>query len=57
MHGRYDMVCQVQGAYELAKAWPKAELKIVDDAGHSTFEDSIADQLLGTMEKMKSLDI
>ena len=57
VHGRYDMVCQVQGAYELAKAWPKAELKIVDDAGHSTFEDSIADQLLGTMEKMKSLDI
>lgn len=55
VHGRYDMVCQVQGAIALANAWPRAELKILDDAGHSTFEDSIAKHLLATMETLKTL--
>ena len=55
VHGRYDMVCQVQGAVALASKWPRAELKILDDAGHSTFEDSIAKHLLATMEKLKTL--
>ncbi|WP_072271457.1 prolyl aminopeptidase, partial [Serratia marcescens] len=29
VHGRYDMACQVQNAWDLAKAWPEAELHIV----------------------------
>ena len=52
VHGRYDMVCQVEGAVALAHKWPRAELKILDDAGHSTFEDSIAKHLLATMENL-----
>lgn len=28
VQGRYDMPCPVRSAYELAKAWPKAELPI-----------------------------
>ena len=53
VHGRYDMVCQAEGAVALANKWPRAELKILDDAGHSTFEDSIAKHLLATMENLK----
>lgn len=30
IHGRYDMACQVQNAWDLAKAWPEAELHIVE---------------------------
>src|SRR5688572_13282548 len=35
VHGRYDMLCPVEGALELAKAWPEAQLVIVPDAGHA----------------------
>ncbi|MFD8595150.1 prolyl aminopeptidase [Kitasatospora sp. NPDC059646] len=34
VHGRYDMGCPVQTAWELAKAWPDAKLHIFDDSGH-----------------------
>jgi predicted alpha/beta hydrolase family esterase len=34
IHGRRDMSCPVDTAWALAKAWPGAELVIVEDAGH-----------------------
>ena len=38
VQGRYDVVCPAKSAYELAQAWPEAELIVVPDAGHSGFE-------------------
>jgi proline iminopeptidase len=38
VHGRYDIVCPVQNAWELHKAWPKSELVINGGSGHSAFE-------------------
>jgi proline iminopeptidase len=38
VHGRYDVVCPVQNAWELHKAWPDAKLLISPTAGHSAFE-------------------
>ena len=38
VHGRYDALCPPRNAYELAAAWPEAELRITPDAGHSAFE-------------------
>ncbi|MDC9593851.1 prolyl aminopeptidase [Xenorhabdus sp. IM139775] len=46
IHGRYDMACQVQNAWDLAKAWPEAELHIVEGAGHSFDEAGILHQLI-----------
>lgn len=46
VHGRYDVVCPVQSAVDLQRAWPKAELQIVPDAGHSAFEPGNAKALL-----------
>ncbi|MBY8888034.1 prolyl aminopeptidase [Streptomyces sp. PTM05] len=34
VHGRHDMGCPPQTAWELAKAWPDARLHIFDDSGH-----------------------
>lgn len=34
IHGRLDLSCPTDTAWELANAWPGAELTIVDDAGH-----------------------
>ncbi|HEX7304066.1 prolyl aminopeptidase [Lentzea sp.] len=34
VHGRRDLSCPADTAYALAKAWPDAELTLVDDSGH-----------------------
>ena len=36
--GRYDMVCPIRTAWDLHRAWPEADLRIVPDAGHSIDE-------------------
>lgn len=46
VHGRYDVVCCVENAWDLHKVWPKSELKIVEDAGHSLSESGIANWLI-----------
>jgi proline iminopeptidase len=46
VHGRYDVVCPIQNAWELHKAWPKAELMISPTAGHSAFEEENIDGLV-----------
>jgi proline iminopeptidase len=46
VHGRYDVVCPVQNAWELHKAWPKAKLTITPASGHSAFEAENADVLV-----------
>lgn len=34
IHGRRDMSCPIDTAWELARAWPGSELVALDDAGH-----------------------
>jgi proline iminopeptidase len=46
VQGRYDVVCPAASAWELARAWPEAELRIVDDAGHSAFEPGNTHELI-----------
>lgn len=50
IQGRYDVVCPMRSAWDLHKAWPKARLRIVDDAGHSSFEPGIARELVRATE-------
>ena len=38
VQGRFDVVCPARSAWDLHKAWPEADLRIVPDAGHSAFE-------------------
>ena len=51
VHGRYDVICPVQNAWELHRAWPEAELAIVGDAGHSAFEPGIVHELVSTTDR------
>ena len=46
VQGRYDVVCPLRSAWDLHRAWPEADLRIVQDAGHSAFEPGILHQLL-----------
>ena len=41
VQGRYDVVCPLRSAWDLHRAWPEADLRIVADAGHSAFEPGI----------------
>jgi proline iminopeptidase len=46
VHGRYDVICPLQSAWELHEAWPKAEFQVIADAGHAAFEPGIAAALV-----------
>ena len=46
VQGRYDVVCPARSAWDLHKAWPEANLRIVPDAGHSAFEPGISRELI-----------
>ena len=42
VHGRYDAVCKLENAWSLHQAWPGSVLSIVQQAGHSASEPTIA---------------
>ena len=46
VHGRYDVVTPVKIAFDLARAWPEAELRVVADAGHAMTEPGIVHELI-----------
>ena len=54
VQGRYDMVCPIRSADELARAWPEAQFVIVRDAGHSAMEPGIREQLVLATERAKA---
>ena len=53
VHGRYDVVCPVENAWELHKAWPESALHIVPDAGHAAREPGILAKLVEATERFK----
>lgn len=53
VQGRYDIVCPMQSAWDLHKAWPEAELRIVPDAGHSAFESGNTHELICATDRFR----
>jgi len=51
VQGRYDVVCPMESAWALHRAWPDAELVIVPDAGHSVREQGIARALVAATDR------
>ena len=54
IHGRYDMICPLDNAVELASHWTESELQVIRDAGHAATEPSITDALVRASDKMAS---
>ena len=46
IHGRYDMICPIENAYSLHRKWPKSNLMIIRDAGHSSREPGILNAIM-----------
>jgi proline iminopeptidase len=51
VQGRYDVVCPLRSAWDLHRAWPEADLRIVADAGHSAFEPGITHELVSATDR------
>ena len=44
VNGRFDFQAPIANAWELRRAWPRAEIVIVDDAGHA--DEAITRELI-----------
>ena len=55
VQGRYDVCTPLKTAWELHKAWPEAELVIVQDAGHAASEPGIIHHLVEATNKFADL--
>jgi proline iminopeptidase len=51
VHGRYDVICPVENAWDLHRAWPESELAIVPDAGHSAAETTTRARLVEATDR------
>jgi proline iminopeptidase len=51
VQGRYDVVCPMRSAWDLHRAWPEADLRIVPDAGHSAFEPGTIHELVSATDR------
>ena len=52
VHGRYDVICPLDNAYELHQRWPNSELNIIREAGHASREPGIVDALIRATDDM-----
>ena len=53
VQGRYDVVCPMETAWELHKAWPEAELHVIQDAGHSAGEPGTMHALVSATDRFR----
>lgn len=51
VQGRYDICTPMMTAWDLHRAWPEAELRIIDDAGHAFDEPGILDALISATDR------
>ncbi|SFT71906.1 prolyl aminopeptidase [Pseudomonas marincola] len=52
VHGRYDVICPLENAWELHQAWPNSELQIIRDAGHAASEVGTTDALVRAADQI-----
>ncbi len=53
VQGRYDVICPMQSAWELHRAWPEADFHIIPGAGHSAYESGIAQALVNATNRAR----
>ncbi len=52
IHGRYDMICAPDQAWDLHQAWPDSDLQWIDDAGHSATEPGTTKALVKATDRL-----
>jgi proline iminopeptidase len=51
IHGRYDVVTPLRSAWDLHRAWPEADLRIVPDSGHAMTEAGIVHEIVEAADR------
>jgi proline iminopeptidase len=51
--GRYDVVCPMESAWLLHKAWPEADFQITPDAGHAAAEPGTLHTLVSATNRFR----
>jgi proline iminopeptidase len=54
VQGRYDVVCPMETAWALHRAWPEADLRLVPDAGHSAMEAGNVHELVSATDRFRA---
>src|SRR5262249_41556265 len=53
VQGRYDIVCPMMSAWDLHRAWPEADFKVIPDAGHASTEPGILSALVEATDRFR----
>jgi proline iminopeptidase len=53
VQGRYDVVCPMESAWALHRAFPEADLRVVPDAGHSAYEPGNLHELITATDRFR----
>lgn len=51
VQGRYDVVCPMRSAWDLHRAWPEADFRVIQDAGHAASETGVLTQLIEATDR------
>lgn len=54
VQGRYDMCTPARTAWDIHKAWPEADFRLVHDAGHAGNEPGIVHELIEATDRFRS---
>jgi len=54
VQGRYDFLCAPSTSHALAAAWPNAEIRIVEGAGHSLYDTGVRDAVMRAIADLAS---
>jgi proline iminopeptidase len=54
VHGRLDISSPADTAWNLAQAWPDAELHLVEEAGHGTGVRSMSELVIAALDRFRS---
>lgn len=57
IHGRYDIICPLAGAWDLHQALPASIFRIIRDAGHSDREAGVIDALITASKEVSREDL
>jgi proline iminopeptidase len=53
VQGRYDVVCPMETAWALHRAWPEADFRVVGDAGHAASEPGTLHELVQATDRFR----
>jgi proline iminopeptidase len=54
VQGRYDLLCPPATSHALCAAWPDAEIRTVEGAGHSLYDHGVRDAVMRTIADLAS---